>query len=89
MQRLGGARARTDGGGVVYDNVGRAWLQPFVDGSIEVGRRCALGLDQRGVEIVIEQVQPQDIRWLRDSQCTRLKFFLANDPADEVQFNSG
>ena len=25
----------------------------------------------------------------RNSQCTRLKFFLPNDPADEVQFNSG
>ena len=25
----------------------------------------------------------------RDSQCTRLKFSLANDPADEVQFQSG
>ncbi len=37
-----------------------------MDGSIEVGRRRALGLNQRGVEIVVEQVQPQDIRGLRD-----------------------
>src|SRR3984957_12152818 len=65
MQRLGVARARSDGGGVVHDDVESTGLQPLVDGSIEPGRRRALGLDQRGVEIVIEQVQPQDIRCLR------------------------
>jgi hypothetical protein len=62
MQRLGVARARPNDGGVVYDGVGPTGLQPLVDSSIEVRRRRALGLDQRGVEIVIEQVQPQDIR---------------------------
>jgi hypothetical protein len=51
---------------VVYDNVGPTGLQALVDSSIEVGRRRAFRLDQRGVEIVVEQVQPQDIRWLRD-----------------------
>jgi len=50
---------------VVYDDVGPTGLQPLVDSSIEVGRRRTAGLDQRGVEIVVEQVQPQDIRWLR------------------------
>jgi len=40
--RLGVARARPDGGGVVYDDVGPTGLQPLVDSSIEVGRRCAL-----------------------------------------------
>ena len=65
MQRLGTTCARPSGGNVVYDDVGPTRLQPLVDGSIEVGRRCAPGLDQRGVEIVVEQVQPQDIRWLR------------------------
>ena len=39
-------------------------LQPFVDSSIELGRRRAPGLDQLGVEIVVEQVQPQYVRWL-------------------------
>ena len=62
MQRLGVARARPDGGGVVYDDVGPTGLQPLVDGSIEVGRRRAPGLHQRSVEIVVEQVQPQDVR---------------------------
>ncbi len=66
MQRLGVARARPDGGGVVYDDVGPTGLQLLVDSSIEVGRRRAPGLDQRGVEIVVKQVQPQDIRWLSD-----------------------
>jgi hypothetical protein len=33
---------------------------------IEVGHRRAPGLDQRGVQVVVEQVQPQDIGWLRD-----------------------
>ena len=60
MQRLGVARARPDGGGVVYDDVRPTGLQLLVDGSIEAGRRCAPGLDQRGVEIVVEQVQPQE-----------------------------
>ena len=58
MQRLGVARARPDRGRVVYDDVGPTGLKPLVDGSIEVGRRRAFGLDQRGVEIVVEQVQP-------------------------------
>src|SRR6204780_5314517 len=58
MQRLGVARARPDGGGVVYDDVGPTGLQPLVDSSIEVSRRRAARLDQRGVEIVVEQVQP-------------------------------
>src|SRR4249919_223514 len=66
MQRLGVARARPDGRGVVYDDVEPTGFQPLVDSSIEVSRRRAPGLDQRGVEIVVEQVQPQDIRWLRD-----------------------
>jgi hypothetical protein len=52
MQRLGVARARRYGGGVVYDDVGPTGLQPLVDSSIEVGRRRAPGLDQRGVEIL-------------------------------------
>ena len=64
MQRLGVARARPCGGGVVDDDVGPTGLQPLVDGSIEAGRRRTLLLDQRRVEIVVEQVQPQDIRWL-------------------------
>ena len=50
--------ASPDGGGVVYDDVGPTGLQPLVDRSIEVCRRRAPGLDQRGVEIVVEQVQP-------------------------------
>src|SRR6202043_771112 len=45
MQRLGVARARPDGGGVVDDDVGPTGLQPLVDSSIEVGRRRAPGLD--------------------------------------------
>src|SRR5277367_3420788 len=57
MQRLGVARARPDGGGVVYDDVGPTGLQPLVDSSIEVSRRRAPGLDQSGVKIVVEQVQ--------------------------------
>ena len=65
MQRLGVARARPSGGGVADDDVGPTRLKPLVDGSIEVGRCRALVLDQRGVEIVVEQVQPQDIRGLR------------------------
>src|ERR1700730_17303462 len=40
MQRLGVARARPDGGGVVYDDVGPTGLQSLVDSSIEVSRRC-------------------------------------------------
>jgi hypothetical protein len=64
MQRLGVARARPDGGSVVYDDVGPAGLQPLVDGSIELFRRCALGLNQGGVQIVVEQVQPQNVRCL-------------------------
>src|SRR5664279_2666307 len=31
MERLGVARARADGGGVVYDDVGPTGLQPLVD----------------------------------------------------------
>ena len=58
MQRLGVPRSRPDGGGVVYDDVGPAGLQPLVNSSIEVGRRRAPSLDQRGVEIVVEQMQP-------------------------------
>ena len=54
-----------NGGGVVDDDIAPAGLQPFVDGSIEGVRRRPLVLDQRGVEIVIEQVHPQDIRGLR------------------------
>jgi len=65
MQRLSVAGARPSGGGVVDDDIGPAGLEPFVDGSIEVGRRRAPGLDKLGVEIVVEQVQPQDVRWLR------------------------
>ena len=65
MQRLGVARARPDGGGMVYDDVGPTGLQLLVDSSIEVGRRRAPCLDQRGVKIVVEQVQPQDICGLR------------------------
>ena len=66
MQRLGVARARPGGGGVIDDNVRPAGFQPLVDGPIEGVRRRALVLDQRGVEIVVEQVEPQDIRGLRD-----------------------
>jgi len=65
MQRLGVARARPDRGGVIYDDVGPTGLQPLVDGSIEVSRRRAFSLDESGVEIMVEQVQPQDIRRLR------------------------
>src|SRR5580704_19052939 len=46
MQRLGVTRARPDGGGVVYDDVGPTRFQPLVDSSIEVSRRRAPGLDQ-------------------------------------------
>jgi hypothetical protein len=65
MRRLGAARVRPDGGCVVYDDVRPSGLQPLLDGSIEGGRRSALGPDQRGVEIVVEQVQPHDVRLLR------------------------
>jgi hypothetical protein len=65
MQRLGVARARSCGGRVINDDVEPARLESIVDGSIEIGRRRAPGLDQCGVEIVVKQVQPQDIRWLR------------------------
>ena len=58
MQRLGVARARPDGGGVVDDDVGPTGLQPLVDSAIELGGSRAPGLDQRCVEIVVEQVQP-------------------------------
>ena len=58
MQRLGVARARPDSGRMVYDYIRPAALQPLVDSAIEVVRRRAFGLDQRGVEIVVEQVQP-------------------------------
>src|SRR5437868_7842303 len=61
MQRLDVARACPSGGGVVYDDVGPTRLQPFEDSSIEVVRCRAPDLDQRGVEIVVEQVQPKDI----------------------------
>jgi hypothetical protein len=44
MQRLGVARARPNGGGVVHDDVGPSGLQPLVDSSIEVSRRRAPGL---------------------------------------------
>src|SRR6202035_4699254 len=40
-------------------------FQPLVDLSIELGRRRALRLHQLGVQIVVEQVQPQYIRGLR------------------------
>src|ERR1700727_2536642 len=66
MQRLRVARTRSCGRGVVDNDVEPTGLDPFVDGSIEVGRRRALTLHQRGVEIVVEKVQPQDIRWLHD-----------------------
>jgi hypothetical protein len=66
MQRLGVARAHPGGGGVVYDNVRPTGLQQSTDSPIEMGRRRALGLDQRGVEIMVKQVQPQDIRWWHD-----------------------
>src|SRR3546814_13916193 len=66
VQRLGVARARPCCGGVVDDDVGPAGLEQLVHGAIEVGSRRASGPDQRGVEIVVEQMQPQDIRWLRD-----------------------
>ena len=52
-----------DGGGVIYDDVGPTGLQPPIDSSIEVSRRRTPDLDERGMEIVLEQVQPQDIRW--------------------------
>src|SRR4029077_6401014 len=42
MQRLSFPRARPDGGCVIYDDIRPTWLQPLVDGSIEVGRRRAL-----------------------------------------------
>jgi hypothetical protein len=58
MHRLGVARARPDGGGVVDDDVEPTGLQPLLDGSIEVGRRRALGPNQLGMEIVVKQVQP-------------------------------
>ena len=54
MQRLGVTRARPSSGGVIDDDVAPTGLQPRMDGSIEVGRRRALGLDQRGMEIVVE-----------------------------------
>jgi hypothetical protein len=62
MQRLGVARARPDGGGLVYDDVRPTGLEPFVDRLIEQGRRRGPGPDQLGVEIVVEQVQPQYAR---------------------------
>ena len=65
MQRLGVARPRPCGGRVVDDDVAPTGRQPLADGSIEVGRRRALLLNQRCVEIVVEQVQPQDICGLR------------------------
>jgi hypothetical protein len=65
-RRWGIARAHRKVGGVVYDDVRPTGLQQPIDGSIEVGRRRALGLDQRGVEIIVEQVQPKDIRSLHD-----------------------
>ncbi len=37
MQRLGVARARSGGGGVVYDHVGPTGLQPLVNSPTEVG----------------------------------------------------
>lgn len=66
MQRLGNTGARCASGGVVDNDVVPTRLDPIVHGAIEVGRRRVLGLHQRGVEIVVEQVQPQDIRGLRD-----------------------
>ncbi len=66
MQRPGLASARPDGGRMVDDDIRATRLQPLVDGSIEVGRRRAPGLDQVGVQVVVEQMQPQHIRRLRD-----------------------
>ena len=67
MQRLGIARARS-GGGVIDDDIEPARLQPIIDSAIEVGRRRAARLDQCGVEVVVKQVQPQDIRRWRGVQ---------------------
>src|ERR1700733_10574499 len=55
MQRLGTARARSDGGGVVDNDVAPTGLQPLVDLSIELGRRRALRLHQLGVQIVVDK----------------------------------
>ena len=55
MQRLGVADARPASRGVIYNDVEPTGLQTLVDGSIEVGRCRALGLDQRSVEIVVEE----------------------------------
>ena len=61
MQRLRVARARPSCGSVVDDDVDPRGFSRL-DGSIELGRRRAPGLNQRGVEIVVEQVQPQNVR---------------------------
>src|ERR1700761_5111781 len=51
---------------MVDDDIRTTGLQSLVDGWIEVRRRRAPGLDQVGVQVVVEQVQPQHIRRLRD-----------------------
>ena len=44
---------------MIDEDVEPTGLHPLVYSSIEVGRRRAPGLHQRGVEIVVEKVQPQ------------------------------
>lgn len=68
MQRLRVTRAGPCGGGVDYDDVRSTRLLPLVNGSIEVGRCRALLLKQRGVEMVVEPIPPQDIRLWHDPQ---------------------
>ena len=57
--------ARPSGGNVVNDDVKPTRLEPLIDGLIETGRGCSPGLEKGGMEIVVEQVQPHDIRWSR------------------------
>ena len=55
---------------MIYDDIKRTGLELVVDGVVKGGRIRAQGLDQCGMEIVTEQVQPLDVNWLgRDDVC--------------------
>ena len=62
MQRLGMTCARPSRCNVVDDDVKPTRLEPLIDGLIETGRGCPPGLEKGCVEIVVEKVQPYDIR---------------------------
>jgi hypothetical protein len=65
MQRPRVTCARPSGCNVVNDDVKPTGLESFIDSSIETRRGCPSALEKGGMEIVIEQMQPHDIRRVR------------------------